>query len=216
MADRQCRLIQLPGRRYEGKARKKYFVGRPWEGTSVLCDGRTDRHTTVSVQTISIIPLPAYISVLLVRIATKLVQLWFTICGPRNLGQGPNTARTSQPVWLLLNYCDEWIRELVYSCSVIKLVPCQHIIWTIRRKFQTSNTQALLLLYKTMAEPINAAVRRLDVLWLVRTVRLNWSGHVDRMDSTRKISQILNYNPQESRLRGRPKKQMVELCTDRY
>ena len=33
-AGRQCRLIQLPGRRYggkerKGKARKKYFVGRP-------------------------------------------------------------------------------------------------------------------------------------------------------------------------------------------
>jgi len=62
-----------------------------------------------------------------------------------------------------------------------------------------------LLLYKTMAEPINAAVRRLDILSFVRTVRLNWIGRVNRMDSARKVSLILNNNPQGSRLRGRPK-----------
>jgi len=72
------------------------------------------------------------------------------------------------------------------------LVPWQHIIGTIRRKFQTSNTQTLLLLHKTMAEPVNAAVRRLDILSFVRTVRWNWIGHVNRMDSERKISGILS------------------------
>lgn len=50
-----------------------------------MTDRQTDRHTAVSVQNISIIPLPAYISVLLVRITTKLVEQWFAVCGPRNL-----------------------------------------------------------------------------------------------------------------------------------
>jgi hypothetical protein len=56
-----------------------------------------------------------------------------------------------------------------------------------------------------MAEPINAAVWRLDIVSFVRTVRLNWIGHANRTDNKRKISQILNNNPQGSRLKGRPK-----------
>jgi len=34
---------------------------------------------------------------------------------------------------------------------------------------------------------------------------LNGIGHANRMDSKRKVIQIYNNNPQESRLRGRPK-----------
>jgi hypothetical protein len=45
----------------------------------------------------------------------------------------------------------------------------------------------------------------LDILPFVRISRLNWIGHVNRMDSTRKVSQVCNNNPQGSRLRGRPK-----------
>jgi hypothetical protein len=36
----------------------------------------------------------------------------------------------------------------------------------------------------------------LDILSFVRISRLNWSGHVNRMDSTRTVSQIFNSNPQ--------------------
>ena len=45
----------------------------------------------------------------------------------------------------------------------------------------------------------------LDVLSFVRISRLNWIGHVNRMDSKRKVSQVFNSDPQRSRLRGRPK-----------
>jgi len=45
----------------------------------------------------------------------------------------------------------------------------------------------------------------LDMLHFVRTVGLNWTGHVDRMVSTRKVIRISNDEPQERRLRGRPK-----------
>jgi len=45
----------------------------------------------------------------------------------------------------------------------------------------------------------------LDVLSFVRVRRLNWIGHVNRMDSRRRVSEVFNNNPQGSRLRGRPK-----------
>ena len=45
----------------------------------------------------------------------------------------------------------------------------------------------------------------LDTLSFVRVRRLNWIGHVNRMDSKRKISQVFDNNPQGSRIRGRPK-----------
>jgi hypothetical protein len=35
---------------------------------------------------------------------------------------------------------------------------------------------------------INAAVWKLDILPFVRIIRLNWIGHVNRMDSKRKVS----------------------------
>jgi len=42
----------------------------------------------------------------------------------------------------------------------------------------------------------------LDILSFVRISRLNWIGHVSRMDSKRKGSQVFNNNPQRSQLRG--------------
>ena len=52
----------------------------------------------------------------------------------------------------------------------------------------------------------------LDVLSLVRTVRLNWIGCVNRMDSARKVSQVFNVNLQGKAGNRTTKKQMVELC----
>jgi hypothetical protein len=46
----------------------------------------------------------------------------------------------------------------------------------------------------------------LDILSCVRLSRLEWIGHVNRMDSKRKVSQVLNNNSLGSRLKGRPKK----------
>jgi hypothetical protein len=45
----------------------------------------------------------------------------------------------------------------------------------------------------------------LDVLSFVRISRLNWIGHVNRMDKKGILSQVFNNNPQGIRLRGRPK-----------
>jgi hypothetical protein len=45
----------------------------------------------------------------------------------------------------------------------------------------------------------------LDILSFVRISRLNWIGHVDRMDSKRKIIQVFNNIPKGNRLRRRPK-----------
>jgi hypothetical protein len=42
----------------------------------------------------------------------------------------------------------------------------------------------------------------LDVFSFVRISLLNWIGHVSRMDSKRKISQVFNNNPQGSQLIG--------------
>ena len=43
----------------------------------------------------------------------------------------------------------------------------------------------------------------LGILSFVRIIWLNWIGHVSRMDSKRKVSQVFNSYPQGSRLRGR-------------
>jgi hypothetical protein len=45
----------------------------------------------------------------------------------------------------------------------------------------------------------------LDILWFVRISQFNWIGHVNRMDSERKVSQVFNNNPLESHLRWCPK-----------
>jgi hypothetical protein len=45
----------------------------------------------------------------------------------------------------------------------------------------------------------------LDTLSSVRISPLNSIGHVNRIDSKRKVSQVFNNNSQGSRLRGRPK-----------
>jgi len=44
----------------------------------------------------------------------------------------------------------------------------------------------------------------LDILSFVIISRWNWIGHVNRMDSKRKVSQVFNNNPYGSRLRGLP------------
>jgi hypothetical protein len=54
-----------------------------------------------------------------------------------------------------------------------------------------------------------------DILSFVRVSRWNWIGHVNRMDSKRKVSQVFNNHPQRSRPRE-PKKQKVDLCTYTY
>jgi hypothetical protein len=45
----------------------------------------------------------------------------------------------------------------------------------------------------------------LDILSFVRVGRSNWIGHVNRMDSKRKVSQVFNNNSQGRCLRGRQK-----------
>jgi len=45
----------------------------------------------------------------------------------------------------------------------------------------------------------------LDIFSFIRINRLHWIGHVNRMDSKRKISQVFNNNPQGRRLIGRTK-----------
>ena len=56
----------------------------------------------------------------------------------------------------------------------------------------------------------------LNILSFVRVLRLNWIGHVNRMNSKRGESQGYNNNPQGIQLRGRPKKQVMELYTNGY
>jgi hypothetical protein len=52
----------------------------------------------------------------------------------------------------------------------------------------------------------------LDTLSLVRISRLKWIGHVNRMDSKRRVSKVFSNNPQGIRL----PKNAVKLCTNRY
>jgi len=44
----------------------------------------------------------------------------------------------------------------------------------------------------------------LDILPFVGMSLLNCIGHISRMDSNRKVSQVFNKNPRGSQLRGRP------------
>ena len=62
---------------------------------------------------------------------------------------------------------------------------------------------------------MNVADRRFVILSFVGIRRLNCIGHVNRMDSTRRVSQVFNDNPQGRRQRGR-RKTDGELCTNRY
>ena len=48
-------------------------------------------------------------------------------------------------------------------------------------------------------------MKNFDVPSFVRIRRLNWICLFNRTGSNRKVSQVFNNNPQESRLRGRPK-----------
>ena len=43
-----------------------------------------------------------------------------------------------------------------------------------------------------------------DVLSFFRITQLNWFGHVNRMVSARKVSQVFHSNTQRSQLRGQP------------
>ena len=43
-----------------------------------------------------------------------------------------------------------------------------------------------------------------DILSFFRITRLNWFGHVSRMVSTRKVSQVFHSNTQRSGLIGQP------------
>jgi len=45
----------------------------------------------------------------------------------------------------------------------------------------------------------------LGIFSFVRKSRLKWIGHVSKMYSKRKLSQVFNNNPQRNRLRGRSK-----------
>jgi hypothetical protein len=44
-----------------------------------------------------------------------------------------------------------------------------------------------------------------DILSFLRVTRWNWIGHINRMDSKRKVSQVFNNNPQGGGLKGQPK-----------
>jgi hypothetical protein len=59
---------------------------------------------------------------------------------------------------------------------------------------------------------INAAVCSSDILSFVRISPLNWIGHVNRMDSKRKVSTQQQSSGKSTK--KTTKKQMVELCTD--
>ena len=52
---------------------------------------------------------------------------------------------------------------------------------------------------------VNAALGDWVMLSIVRISRLNWIGHVNRMDRKRKVSRAFNKIPQGSRLRGQSK-----------
>jgi hypothetical protein len=89
----------------------------------------------------------------------------------------------------------------------------------------------LCLLLLVLAVLINNLISECNYFSLVGISGLNWIGHVNRMDSKRKGSQVFNNNRRGSRLRGRLKYrwcscvhidinewkiQMVQLCTHRY
>jgi hypothetical protein len=45
----------------------------------------------------------------------------------------------------------------------------------------------------------------LDILSFIRTKRMNWVGHINKMDSKININQVFNNNSQGSRLSRRPR-----------
>jgi hypothetical protein len=44
-----------------------------------------------------------------------------------------------------------------------------------------------------------------DIVSHIRVKRLNWIGHIDRTDGTRKFDQIFSSQPEGERKRGRPR-----------
>jgi hypothetical protein len=56
----------------------------------------------------------------------------------------------------------------------------------------------------------------LDILSFAAIHQFNWTGHVNTMNSKRKVIQVFNNNLQGCQLRGRPKNYMMELCRNRY
>jgi hypothetical protein len=68
---------------------------------------------------------------------------------------------------------------------------------------------------KRYNERIMQLLGDLDILSFVRISQLNWIGHDNRIDSKKEeVSQVCSNNVQGCRLRGRPEKNTVQLCTD--
>ena len=50
-----------------------------------------------------------------------------------------------------------------------------------------------------------ASVWRLDILSFVRKILLNWIGHVNSLETKRKVIEVVDSTPHGRRLRGHPK-----------
>ena len=97
------------------------------------------------------------------------------------------------------------VKERVELCLYSPLVACSSSTFTFSSSSSSSSSSNILGGIKenenyTKRYDIELVqlLADLDILSLVRTVRLNWIGCVNRMDSARKVSQVFNVNLQGS------------------
>jgi len=53
---------------------------------------------------------------------------------------------------------------------------------------------------------LNELIENADRVKFIKTIRINWMGHVMRMDDKRTPKKILEWKPIGTRIRGRPRK----------
>jgi hypothetical protein len=57
---------------------------------------------------------------------------------------------------------------------------------------------------------LNEHIRNADIVRLIKSRRMNWIGHVMRMEGRRIPRRILEWKPIGRRIRGRPRKRWIE------
>lgn len=92
--------------------------------------------------------------------------------------------------------------------------------WTLTKrlqsKIQATEMRILRLIYgvtrrdRVRNETIRAALKVNSVLSIVERSQLRWFGHVIRMQENRDVKRMLDWNPDEKRLPGRPRKRWTD------
>jgi hypothetical protein len=121
----------------------------------------------------------------------------------------------------------EWLMILfsIYKSLIRPVVTYGSEAWTLTRR----NEQQLRILERKILRKIfgaiqdengirrsrknqelNELIRNADVVRFIKSRRMNWVGHVMRMEGRRIPRRILEWKPIGRRIRGRPRKRWIE------